>query len=941
MTSSRDLDPGRVLLLAAQSTTEGNLQVLHRLVLQHPDTLSPETIYRLLLTFCPHDISSQDLLRLLQSTNDAKHHQNASDSLVEATAVHHIDDREVRVRLRKLRLLELPKSPSAPDTDLISRFLLARAYQTDSSGDDLIPLVQTLVPFLEHSEPLRYWFISKLLPIVRLRYEYYPETNVELRIHDLDVLHGRRGVAKMLENGMAGQSTYLGRDLRGVVGPWIHGQQLSKKRKREPQMNQAEGKESPSWEDVNEWLLEASVEAPQAAETSIRDWNGPQDIDLGGFDNAMPDSADDANQMRYHQAALATIYAFQGMAKKDVMRAQATVRRISEVFGIDTKEVRRTRHSQSSGFFDHVSRSSLLQNSLLNPDNELTIPSKESLEFLRDLLTSQSLVAEFRSPMSIKEATTVCLFASKEQQMLELKRMLQNIAAVASAHTDWTAIRGQILWLRSWSNDVSAGLTRTEEKSKGALLWQLSPQMVDAEILRTMLEARAFAAAFGTYGSVKTSLSSAATEHIVVKTILEAYDNASNGNRTRGGMLRAQETLSTFEPMFPDSVEIQQIRRLITATHSLSFYHLTLQDGVPFLPVGIRLQKDPISLLRKVLEQNPKAYTKLDDLLSIGRNFVEAGLPLPEADISDSVQTKILLATHRITYLSINSALSSNDFDTAYSYIATRFSNEVSRLPEDFVDDTSWRAAYAAGTYDPPSTSFQSLQTQIQHLSRRMELLSQALMLAPKPDSLSEVLAAWQVCESRLEGLKSAEATQNFVFDRKASLASSKTSNRISLAGSSVLPGGFGSEIEDRERDVAETARMADSRRHGGLWSASATTGAASRQNSLASPTSAEYEQEGPLGLFDVARGAANAFQRSAIRWSAPVGPGTTRMPEPRRAATIDESGQRVRKRDQISNLVTGGLVSGMSWVLGAPPPAERNAPGYPEGGTAPDGEEE
>ena len=182
-----------------------------------------------------------------------------------------------------------------------------------------------------------------------------------------------------------------------------------------------------------------------------------------------------------------------------------------------------------------------------------------------------------------------------------------------------------------------------------------------------------------------------------------------------------------------------------------------------------------------MLEQNPKAYTKLDDLLSIGRKFIEAGLPLPESDIADSVQTKNLLAQHRITYLSINSALSSHDFDTAYSYIATRFSSGASRLPEDFVDDTSWRAAYAAGTYDLPPTTSQSLQTQIQHLSRRMELLSQALMLAPKPDCLSEVLGAWQACESRLEALKSAEATQNFAFDHKASLARSKTSNRISL----------------------------------------------------------------------------------------------------------------------------------------------------------------
>jgi protein transport protein SEC39 len=34
---------------------------------------------------------------------------------------------------------------------------------------------------------------------------------------------------------------------------------------------------------------------------------------------------------------------------------------------------------------------------------------------------------------------------------------------------------------------------------------------------------------------------------------------------------------------------------------------------------------------------------------------------------------------------------------------------------------------------------------------------------------------------------------------------------------------------------------------------------------------------------------------------------------------------QRTRKRDMISNAVTGGLVSGMSWVLGAPAPRQQD----------------
>lgn len=47
---------------------------------------------------------------------------------------------------------------------------------------------------------------------------------------------------------------------------------------------------------------------------------------------------------------------------------------------------------------------------------------------------------------------------------------------------------------------------------------------------------------------------------------------------------------------------------------------------MPFQPVNIRVSQDPISLIVKVLEQNPRSYTKLDDLMDIARNLVSSGL---------------------------------------------------------------------------------------------------------------------------------------------------------------------------------------------------------------------------------------------------------------------------------------------------------------------------
>ena len=247
-------------------------------------------------------------------------------------------------------------------------------------------------------------------------------------------------------------------------------------------------------------------------------------------------------------------------------------------------------------------------------------------------------------------------------------------------------------------------------------------------------------------------------------------------------------------------------------------------------------------------------------------------------------------AQHKITYLAITSALAAHDFDTAYSYITTRLSiSPASGQASRQQDHTSWRAAYAAGRYKPNVTP-KSLHDRIAGLSKRMDLLSLALTLVPTAEPLSEILAQWRRCEEEMDSLKSQALDEERAFE---------------MRGNGNIPGGFG--MEDREVDAAET-------RH------------AQAKRSMAG-SSATYEEQAPMSLFDVASGAARALSRSTqglrggslshlkIRDS-----GTT---EDRAGAISPDGGEensKVRKRDMVSNMVTGGLVSGMSWVLGAQP---------------------
>jgi hypothetical protein len=355
---------------------------------------------------------------------------------------------------------------------------------------------------------------------------------------------------------------------------------------------------------------------------------------------------------------------------------------------------------------------------------------------------------------------------------------------------------------------------------------------------------------------------------------------------------------------------------LIAATHALSFYSLILQHGVPFQPVSIRVHEDPLSLIEKVLNQNPKSYTKLDDLLSIGRNFVTAGILSNLSE--DKEQGSIVIAERRIISMAVSSALASDDFGTAYSYILTRLTPS-SLLPSSTSDttsttspveeDISWRAAYNAGRYRSPATSTESdLTSQINNLSQRMELLSLALILAPSADPLPEVLGAWRRCDEEMTILRNREFQEAEEWDQRGDRSATVAAG----GGIATVPGGFGPT--DRELDAYENAQRQQRK---------------SRASYYDGPNNRGDGAEAPMGLFDVARGAARAFSKNLTplqqlqqqqRQHHPQQVPAEEGEEGGELSRSTESLERVRKRDVVSNMVTGGLASGIGWVLGAQP---------------------
>ncbi|PKX94692.1 secretory pathway Sec39 family protein [Aspergillus novofumigatus IBT 16806] len=915
MAISATISGAHAILLATQLCATGHVVHLPLLHAQFPSYLPLERLLRIILTFLPESTEPQAYTSVLQELVSGSTTEPFEGD-VDVSAVQDLPEAVARKRVRKLRLLPLrhPDDEDSEPSDLLTQFLIHRSHRIDSETG-LQPLIlDLLLPFYQRSSTVRTWLISSILPLLRLNYEYYPSQDEMFSLNTLESMDDATAVNVLLSMTSPRKDEMdIARNLRGLVGAWIYGSNRAKRRRLNEAANQSaislpQDSHRPKtttgaiWQQVNEWLLSHSLVEHDTAVNAFVHWDGPGDVDLGGCGEENQQATQDElaeMRTRYGQSGLAVVYANPDASSSSLEGSMQIVTRVAQLLNLQNSVfVVRKDSALPSVTFDageipSTSRVTLLQNALLLSSNPLTLPSASSVSFLSALLLSLQVLHELGVTIPCRQAANLCLHSTEDMQLAELRSTVSSIAKQATPGRDWKKVREQLLWLRDWQAKQSEQ-TLNRPPCHG-LFWKVSRNTVETEVLRALLEAKEYQLAVDIYTmSDPAPLDANQVEQAVQDAIFAAYDNASNGNRTRGGMKRAYEILQAFQPHFPTSVTLKQIQALIAATHSLSFYSLTLQHGVPFQPVSIRVHPDPLSLIEKVLDQNPKSYTKLDDLLSIGRNLVEAGLPTGAtedheshfgASPSTSREDAVVTAERRVMSLAISSALSSNDFGTAYSYILTRLTPPsllptASQLTNPNVkDDISWRAP--------------SLQAQITRLSQRMELLSLALTLVPYPDPLPEILGAWRRCDEEMNVLRAQESAEEEIWDAKGDSLS-------------TLPGGFGPT--DTEQDAFDTKQQHARR--------------------VRAQRNRSHLGDAPMGLFEVARGAALALQKNAfpLRSAASAAASPDEITPSARAREAHEESSpqsqegRVRKRDVVSNMVTGGLASGIGWVLGAQP---------------------
>ncbi|KAJ5582055.1 hypothetical protein N7535_000675 [Penicillium sp. DV-2018c] len=915
-----ELSDAHAILLATHACAGGNVADLPVLQAQFPHCFPLERLLRIILTYLPESTEPSQYISVLQELVNSS--SPRPDRPIDTDAVQNLTESVARKRVRKLELrplLRRDEEDEVASADPLTQFLIHRAHLIDSETA-LQPLILKLIaPFSDHSPVIRTWLISSLLPLLRLNYEYYAHRDETISLEILESMDDQTAVNILLslmsseENNMD-----LINNLRGLVGPWLYGGNRSKRRRLNEAAQQSsvsfiEGSEKPQaselagWEHVNEWLLSRSLVDRTSVVSAFNNWDGPSNVDLGGYDNADKQLSEERRkslQVRYGQSGLAVVYAHTDSSKAVLDGSYQVLTRVAKLLDLDDSSYLGSDFELPSVHYDatsisSTSRASLMQNSLLRPSNPLTKPSPSSISFLSALLLSLRILTDLGHLVPCRVAANLCLHSTEDTQLAELKSLVDSTVKQAKSNRDWSVVRERLLWLRDWQTEHSDNAWGEPSPYHG-LFWRIPRDVVETEILKMLLAVKEYQLAIDIYTESNSApLQPTQVETAVRDAIFAAYNNASNGNRTRGGIKRAYDIIRRIQT---DSCPNRRNTRTVILLPNLATRCPipTRQHSRPPRPHHLnrkspRAKPKELHQTRRPPLHRKKPRTRRPPFPNNNKRSLLLHLPHPKP----TTEQALLTSSRRITSLAIVSALSSNDFGTAYSYILTRLTPlqpphhlpPPNPIPHNNARRHNLARRLQRRPLPPPNTP---PPTPNPPIPNQPPLAKNGTPLPiPHPHPLPEILGAWRRCDEELSSLRTREQAEEDLWDAKGDTLSS-------------VPGGFGPT--DSERDAFETEQQRAARR-------------ARARNALPSST----RHEAPMGLFEVARGAALALHKNAFPLSGgrgvsgevaggnDGGGGGAERP-------LSPDSERVRKRDVVSNMVTGGLVSGIGWVLGADP---------------------
>ncbi|RYP47076.1 hypothetical protein DL768_006803 [Monosporascus sp. mg162] len=883
------LSPPRVVLLAVHLATKSNINSLTALASQHSKVLHKELLLRILLTCLPETLPSNEYVSLVERIESGYPESDHEPQEVDWSSVADITDEEAIKKVRKLKLLRLAwkDAPEEALDDSITLFLIHRAYRVDEEAGLLTQLPDLIVPFLDHAPCIRTWMVSALLPLLRRNHSYYPEKPIPHTLSVFEHLDDRTAVNLLLSQTGAREEELasVGRDLRGLIGPWLYNETRWKRQEgggEDAESGHAVGHlVCPGWEQVLEWLITQASCSWKIAVKAVEQWDGPGDVDWGEYGTMwLRDEQQGYMERRYARAVLAAAYLVPESSVEALSGVNSIITKVTNLLDQDPCPALQVASALLSPFDEsdqgHIlcaKNAKYMRNDLLEDSNPLTTPTGV--------------------PCTVRRAGELAFLQDEREQKAEAVRFIHSFSNRGPKNDDkyWIRARNELLWLRDWGAEESSGSAHT--RSQG-VFGQLKREYLEIECLKAFLSNARYSLARSIYeDSPEKPLNDKVLQDTVIASAMHAYDNATNPNRGRGGLLKCDDIIHAFPKTLGEaSPEAKRIEALLSATHALGEYRLVLRQGEPFTPVILRIHSDPISIVGKVLEQNPKSYTRMQDFLRIGTNIVDAALTVKNnsALTPEQASEQKLLAEKRITALCIDAALAEDDFETAYSYVVNRLAaashsapkqGNVAETTPTSADEYSWKAALQAGKYRrtaqtlrPTHIGTASGNLDIRHLEQRIECLSTAIRIAP-PATLPEILNIFRKCEEELNAAVIAEEAQESAWDDRGDMQ--------------AMPGAF-----------SKTVPAGVVRSGGGP----------------AKP--ARQGEEAPMSLFDLSRASMARAQRNFTALSS--------LQQSKSEDAHGDAGtqQRVRKRDALREAAVGTLASGVGWLIGAQP-VDRN----------------
>lgn len=515
MADHKDSNRARVILEAVRLASAAEVQTLHQLIARERETLQFELVLRILLTYLPESTEPRSYLELLRQLTRGAVHAPVQPPRRPAQSGREPSDKEAQHQVRQLHLLPLAEERDlqAGCTDVLALFLIHRARKIDIETGSILEIQELLEPFVDRDAYLPTWMISNVLALRRLDYEYYPQTEDPYTLEAFEKLEGRLAIDVLLSRSARDGKTETiqsARDIRGVVGPWIYGESRRKRRKMQHDRRRSslasprsQGQDASveeedshrSWSHVNDWVVELALrDFPGAAET-VEQWDGPGDVDYGGFNDIGALDSNDSQSLtrRYAQAALATLYANSGSSASTLDTSYLILRKVAHLSGLEDPP--RPDEPQTSSvshvttvYRERLSEVHLLHNALLRPENPMTSPTQASLSFTNLVLTSCALLSKLANSKSCRAAAGLVAFASHEEQKNELHKTLQKVPVKTRDEDSWAVVRHQILWLRDWHFQAPGTGNHDGEDSLG-VFGKVKRVDVEVDLLRTLLRA--------------------------------------------------------------------------------------------------------------------------------------------------------------------------------------------------------------------------------------------------------------------------------------------------------------------------------------------------------------------------------------------------------------------------------------------------------------------